>query len=359
MPQETIGYVELEWTCKSCGARNPGSRKTCGGCGAAMGDQDEFQLPAQQELITDKEKVAAEEKKAPDIHCPYCGARNPAGSTRCTQCAGDLTGGKKREAGKTVGALATGPVPDVPCPYCGTLNPAKATRCQKCGGVLGRPAAPTPTPAPATGMGIPVPLLVALGAILCIVVAVIVGLGGRTTDVTGLVQSVAWERYIEVLALQPVKHEAWVDQIPSDGQKGTCTNKLRRTQDDPAPGAVKVCGTPYVIDQGTGKGKVVQDCQYQIYDSWCEYTRQEWRPLATPLVAQGTDLNPVWPAVRLASGQKEGERTEVYKVIFNVEGKQYTYTAENATDFARFTPGSRWNFKVNAFGDISDLRSAP
>jgi len=324
-----------------------------------MGEQEEFQLPAQQEIITDKEKVAAEEKKAPDIHCPYCGARNPAGTTRCTQCAGDLTGGKQRAAGKVVGALATGPASDIPCPYCGTPNPARATRCQKCGGVLGKPATPAPRPATTAGMGLPIPLLVALGLILCALVVVVMILGGGTTDVTGLVQSVTWERRVDILALQPVKHEAWADQIPSDGQKGSCTRKLRRTQDDPAPGAEKVCGTPYVIDQGTGKGKVVQDCQYQVYDSWCEYTRQEWRSLGAPLIAQGTDSNPTWPVVRLQSGQKEGERTEVYKVILNVEGKQYTYIAEDTADFARFTPGSRWSFKVNAFGGISGLRPAP
>lgn len=45
MPQEELGYIELEWTCENCGSRNPGTRKNCATCGAAMGARNQFELP--------------------------------------------------------------------------------------------------------------------------------------------------------------------------------------------------------------------------------------------------------------------------------------------------------------------------
>jgi hypothetical protein len=32
MPQETVGFVNLEWICKRCGSKNPGTTKICVGC---------------------------------------------------------------------------------------------------------------------------------------------------------------------------------------------------------------------------------------------------------------------------------------------------------------------------------------
>jgi len=47
MSQETVGYVQLEWTCKRCGSKNPGTQKTCANCGNPMSEQDQFELPSQ------------------------------------------------------------------------------------------------------------------------------------------------------------------------------------------------------------------------------------------------------------------------------------------------------------------------
>jgi DNA-directed RNA polymerase subunit RPC12/RpoP len=84
MTQKELGYVELEWTCKRCGTINPGMQRTCTNCGAPISEDDKFELPDQQALITDQEKLA-EAKKGPSVQCPYCNVYNPAGTAICSQ----------------------------------------------------------------------------------------------------------------------------------------------------------------------------------------------------------------------------------------------------------------------------------
>jgi membrane protease subunit (stomatin/prohibitin family) len=358
MTQETVGYVELEWTCKRCGTKNPGSQKTCSGCGGAMSDQDQFELPAQQVLITD-ENALKEAELGPDIHCPYCGTRNKASSKTCSQCGGDLTGAAARQSGQVMGAFQAEPVPDVPCPYCGTLNLANTKKCTKCGGSLAKQAT-APAPAAPTGARLK-PGLVAVGvaavALLCICGIVFSVLSARTTDTAGVVQAVSWERTIQIMEQRPVTHEDWQDSIPSGVQRGTCMSKVRSTQDQPAPGAEKVCGAPYTIDEGSGKGKVVQDCKYEVYDDWCKYTVNEWTEV-DKATATGNDLRPQWPDARLKSGQREGNRDERYGVVFTANDKRLEYSPKDATEFSRFNVGSQWTLKVNTFGTVTGVQPA-
>jgi ribosomal protein L40E len=358
MPEETVGYVNLEWTCKACGTRNKGTSKTCVSCGAQMSEQDQFELPAEQQLITDE----AEKKRAeigPDVMCPYCNTRNPANATRCSQCNGDLVGAQARAKGQVLGAYSDANQPDVACPYCSALNAASATKCKNCGGTLKKSqVASTPTAA-STKKSLPiVPVL--LGALVLILLAVCgscFALTFITSDKGAVVQSVSWERSIAVTELKPVTKEDWRDEIPNDARMGTCTQKVRRTQDQPAPGAEKVCGTPYVVDQGTGQGKVVQQCQYKIYEDYCKYTKDEWTVVDT-LVSKGTNLNPSWPnSNNLRAGQKTGNQKETYLVTFNADGKQYTYETSNASEFAKFTTGSQWSLKVNALGAVTSVQA--
>jgi DNA-directed RNA polymerase subunit RPC12/RpoP len=56
-----------------------------------------FELPNHQVLITD-EAAKAKAAAGADIHCPYCGTRNPAGTKTCSHCGGDLTEGKRESA---------------------------------------------------------------------------------------------------------------------------------------------------------------------------------------------------------------------------------------------------------------------
>ena len=254
-----------------------------------------------------------------------------------------------------MGAFSSVPAPDVKCPYCGAMNPANVLKCKNCAGSLAqrpsdqrdqpksRPVTASSTKSSGIGkwIGLAVLGVVALFAFLLL----------RTTDTSASVQSVHWQRSIDVMAQQPVEHETWRDQLPSGAQLGPCTQKVRRTQDNPAPNADKVCGTPYTVDQGNGIGKVVQDCQYQVKDDWCKYTQQEWT-VVDAQVAQGDDLKPYDPVPSLIPGQREGNHHETYEVVFSSDGKQYNYSPGDAAEFSRFAPGSRWTLKVNGLGGV-------
>jgi ribosomal protein L40E len=360
MPQETVGYVKLEWTCKRCGSRNPGTTKICATCGSVMGDADKFELPAQQELIKDEQEVALAQA-GPDMTCQYCGARNRADAKNCSQCGADLAEATVRQAGEALGAFDSAPKPDVKCPYCGEPNPAGALKCKNCAGSLTqRPAdksatqpAARPIPARQPNVG----LIGAIGVLAVALCAIVFILSSRTTDITAAVQSVQWQRSIAILGPVPVTRETWQDQIPADAHLGNCVERVRRTQDEPAPNADKICGTPYTIDTGSGFGKVVQDCQYQVKDQWCEYTMTELGVVDT-VVVRGSYATPRWPTANLHLGQREGDRTEQYVIGFSSDDKQYEYTTNDPDEFARFTLGSRWILKVNALGGVRDVQPA-
>ena len=89
MARKKLGHIELQWTCPNCNGINPGPEKTCGNCGAPQPEDVEFEQADRQELITDEEKITKAEAGA-DIHCPYCGTRNPTGTEVCNNFGGDL-----------------------------------------------------------------------------------------------------------------------------------------------------------------------------------------------------------------------------------------------------------------------------
>ncbi|MFQ5577551.1 MAG: zinc ribbon domain-containing protein [Anaerolineae bacterium] len=361
MAKKQLGYTRLEWVCPNCETRNPGPQKTCLSCGFAQPEDIEFQQPAGEQLITDQDELA-QAKAGPDIHCFYCGTRNPAGAKTCSQCGGDLTQGKARHSGRVVGAHKTGPVQKIACPNCGTANPANAAACASCGAALTKKPAPKKRPVPAAARPAPKPFnrLVLIGIVVAflLVVGVCAFLTLSTNDLTGSVQSTAWTRSIGIEALVPVEHETWRDEIPAGAVMGVCSQKVHHTQDNPAPNAQEVCGTPYTVDTGTGYGQVVQDCQYQVYADYCQYTVDEWREVDR-LQLSGSDGNPRWPAdFRLAANQREGSRAEEYTIIFDADGKQYTYTTKNAERFIQAEIGSRWVLKVNKLNAVIDIEPA-
>ncbi len=382
MVKKTLGYVELEWTCSQCGTRNPGPQKACSSCGSPQSKRVEFDQAPEEELITD-EKEIARAKAGPDVHCAFCGARNPAGAERCTQCNADLREAQARESGRVLGAHRSGPAAPVKCPQCGAENPGTARRCSACNATLptfrtptskaptprqaARPSSRRTTPAKTSSTTKPQSkgagkLALILGvtgfAIVALISCIMFILSQIPAKQTvGVVEAVSWERRIEIEELGNVTHEDWRDEIPFDARIGTCREKHRRTQDSPAPNATEVCGTPYTVDTGTGHGEVVQDCEYEVYDDWCQYTVREWKAVDTE-IARGNDLRPYWPDLYLRSDQREGARDESYKVVLDADGKQYTYHPRDEADFGRCQIGTRWSLTINVLGNIKSMEPA-
>lgn len=370
MSRETLGYVELEWTCPKCGSRNPGPQKTCGSCGAPQPDDVQFEQVQGKELVKD-EVVEKQVKAGADIHCAFCGARNPASASVCSQCGADLKEGTHREKGRVVGAYKEGPVKKVACSNCGAENLETDLKCSVCGATLTRPEAPVqaakPTAAPppqkAASPGRPnwmVFGIVGLLVLLCICsVASFAFLSSPRESQNAIVQEASWRTSIAVEALQPVTYQTWQDEIPLDAQIGRCQDKVHHVQDQEPAGSKsnKVCGTPYVLDTGTGQGQVVQDCQYEVLLPYCDYTVKEWQQV--DMVTQsGAGFSPTWPEPSLRAEQRLGEQSEEYIVVFETSDGQYTYRVNNFGDYQQFQLGSEWMLNLNAFDQIVSVEPA-
>ena len=357
MAKKSLGYVHLEWTCPNCGTLNKGTEKLCTNCFAPQPEDVQFEQSAQEDMITDA-KTIEEAKAGPDIHCGFCGTRNPAGTAVCSQCGADLSEGTARQRGRVVGAHKDEAAPDVDCPYCGQKNPATAVACQHCGSSL----AETREKLAVEGTAVSTrknrkPLIIGLIIVAIIACAALSFLFFRTEDQAGSVQSVHWTRTIYIEELGPVQHENWVDEIPSAALVGTCQERIHHTQDSPAPNSVEVCGTPYTVDEGSGLGEVVQDCEYEVYEDWCQYTVEEWT-VVDSIIADGDDFAPQWPEAKLSSGQRQGSQEENYQVLFDADGADYTYSTNDFQKYTLYKVGSRWILKVNTFNIVTDIESA-
>jgi ribosomal protein L40E len=366
MAKKSLGYVQTEWTCPNCQTRNPGPQKTCGSCGMPQPDDVKFEQAAQENLITDEAEIA-KAKAGPDIHCHYCGARNPAGAATCSQCGADLTEGTAREKGQVMGAHRDKPVPKIVCESCGTENQADAAKCVQCGSPLQRvePESSPVKAAPAKQNRLWVIIGGGLLLLCCIAIILFGVFSVRTSDINGTVKDVSWTRTVTIEALMPVTREDWRDKIPAGAIVGQCTEKVRDTEQRATGQQREVCGAPYTVDEGTGYAEVVQDCTMEdvyesvsVYDDSCNYTVDEWQKI-DELSSNGNDLNPRWPAVSISRrDQREGEREEEYRVTFNTEDGQYTYSPDSEDEFDRYQIGSRWLLKVNTFGAVTAAEPA-
>jgi ribosomal protein L40E len=357
MARKKLGHIELQWTCPNCGGVNPGSEKHCGNCGAPQPEDVEFEQADRQELITDADMIARAEAGA-DIHCPYCGSRNSAGAEVCHKCGGDLTEGVKRDSGRVIGAFKTGPATQITCPHCGAENPDTANTCSQCGGSLAKEVFESLEPETVKVSSKTRTWIIA-GAVAILIIAC--GLyflfANRTKPTTGVVENVGWQLSVPVEALMPVEHKDWADEMPTDGVIISCSEELRSVQDEPGPNSVEVCGTPYTVDSGGGFAEVVQDCEHEIYDTFCTFTLEEWT-VVDSVVSSGSDLSPLWPEPELETGQRIGEdREESYTIVFSSGDETYAYTTGDVNLFQKAQIGSEWTLNINTFGNLVSIEN--
>lgn len=327
MAQKSLGFVHLIWTCAFCQTQNPGPIKSCTSCGAPQPPDVLFEKVDEErfEFIKD-EALIRMAKAGPDKHCPYCGTRNVSQAERCVKCGSDISidaqvrmsGEKIEDRGKT----------------------------------------PSPTPAP--------PQKLSKGCLIALIIMVVIGciIGSiflfnmlSTDTVTAAVSSVNWSRSTVIESYTSVRAEGWYDEIPNDVDVGACREQYRYTSESPKPRSTEVCGEPYTKDTGTGIGEVVQDCVYQVYDDYCEYTGMAW-VVADTLTLTGSDLQPRWPSASLSSTQRLGEQNETYTIVFTGSGERYTYTTTNPDLYQLAEIGSRWELAVNKLGAVTSAEPA-
>ena len=342
--KESKGFVELEWVCPNCNSRNKGSKKTCENCGAPQPDNVKFQRVSDEKVITD-EKVISAAKAGADIYCGFCGTRNPATATTCSQCGGDLKEGKARQAGQILQAVAPAPKV-VTCTNCGTENPGSARVCKECGAPLPKtPARPAPIEAvvsPAMTAqkkkpnwllfgGIGAFLLICCMAILFLFVFPSKSLQGTVTDAQ-------WQTSIPVQEVQAVNYSNERGSAPSDAYNVSCHTESQ-----------EVCEEK-TIDKGNGYAEVVQECHTES-EQYCNYTVDEWTTIQT-YTLDGNDLFPVYESPSLASDQRIGTASEQLTVYFSTPDGQETYSPGSVSEFQQFQIGSVWTIKFNLAGGV-------
>ncbi len=352
--KRTLGYVENEWTCPNCSTRNKGSVKTCENCGAPQPENVQFDLGADQKLVTDAEKVKAAQSGA-DIHCGYCGARNPANAETCSQCGADLKEGQAREAGRVMQAPPpSGQPKTITCKNCGTENPGSASVCSNCGSPLPRlaqsqmqqQAVATP-PLTRSGLTPAAPItgkkkntvrnfLIAGGVLACLAVICVDALAllVPASTLQGTVTGVHWQTDVPVQEIVPVRHSDEQGGAPSDAYNVSCHTEESCTQK--------------TVDQGNGYSEVVQECNDTQY---CSYTLDEWKTIQT-YTLEGDNLRPVYDNPSLASDQQIGDVTEKLAVTFSTEDGAKTYSPGTISEFQQFDIGSTWTLTLNVLGSV-------
>lgn len=334
MARKVLGYIELVWTCDSCGTRNPGAIRSCTSCGAPQPINVKFDRvdPATFNFIKD-EALIRMAKSGPDKHCPYCGTRNLAETQICVECGGDLTvGATSRPAGAVIEDQSA------PSPATPTIQSAPASQ-----------AIPR-RPLPKWALIVIIIMLLAS----CVFGVMYFTRMSQTDQLDATVSEVYWQRQVALEAYQVVRASDWVANIPSNAQTYNCQLRYRYDSETPRQNSEEVCGTPYTIDTGTGVGEVVQDCYYKVYEDYCSYDTMQWVVVNT-LEEDGYGTNAIWPSTSLGTDQRFGDSTERYTITFSTSGEDYQFTTTDYDLFQQAVPGSDWVIEVNGFGDVTGI----
>jgi hypothetical protein len=335
------GFVELEWVCPNCESRNKGSKKTCENCGAPQPENVKFQRAADEKLVTDQNVVAAA-KAGADIHCGFCGTRNPATAKVCSQCGGDLAEGRKRQAGGLMQAAPT-PPKAVSCTNCGFENPGTARTCKQCGAPLPTAASAKPLAAQAGASSAMRAqpkktnwlLFGGIGAFLlvcCIAVAALFLVPSKS--VQGTVERVYWETSVPLQEVRAVDYSNEAGSPPSDAYNVSCHTESQQVCEETT------------VDQGNGFAELVTECHEESTD-YCSYTVDEWTTIQTYDLS-GYDLYPQYEQPSVFSSQRLGNPTEQFSVTFSTADGEKTYSPGSVDEFQQFQIGSTWTIKLSA-----------
>jgi ribosomal protein L40E len=357
MARRSKGFVELEWTCPNCNTRNRGSVKTCVNCGAPQPENVHFEAPAEKKFVSEEVASGLRDRGA-DIHCGFCGTRNPSTAKTCSQCGADLSQGVARQAGDEID-LSARALENVTCTNCGTENPGGKVNCQKCGAPLPRPASPpagtmpgptpgamafsTPGAAPAsaaTARKKPNWLLLGgIGAALAVCcIAILALFVFPSSSVKATVTDVYWQTSVPVQEIRAVDYNNERGNPPSDAYNVSCRDESQ-----------EVCEQK-TIDKGNGYAEQVEDCHTET-QKYCNYTLDEWTTIQTYSL-DGHDTFPVYEQPSISSDQRLGDQSADYTIYFDTSKGEKTYTPGNEAEFRQFQPGSTWTLKLNALGGV-------
>jgi hypothetical protein len=346
MQRRSKGFIKLEWVCPNCEGRNPGPEKTCQNCGAPQPENVQFQRAVEEKIITDENAVKAANAGA-DIHCAFCGTRNPATAIECSQCGAELKEGKTRKVGDVLQAAPAQPKTII-CANCNFENKGSSSTCEQCGAPLPKKIAPAQMNISAGKANTPEVkkrsspnwlLFGGIGAflILCCL-AIIFIFAVPSKSVQGTVTNVYWQTSVPVQEVQPVNYSNERGSPPSSAYNVSCYTDSQEVCEDKT------------IDKGNGYAEVVTECHTET-EQYCSYTVDEWKTIQT-YDLDGNDLNPVYADPRLASDQRTGSASDTFTIYFSTSDGEITYMPNTVSEFQQFQLGSTWTINLNVVGSV-------
>ncbi|HET9226729.1 MAG TPA: zinc finger protein [Thermoanaerobaculia bacterium] len=346
---------EGAWDCPHCGRKgNRGPEKYCGGCGAPRGDGVKFYLPQDAPEITEA-KALERAKAGPDWTCSFCEGDNPSTNAFCSSCGASREGAPARQVVEHRKDAAPPQPVAAPPPPPAPVNPKLKRGCQI--GCLG------------------------LAALL-----VFFWFLGRPKETTLTVAGHRWERTVAVEELRTVQEEGWENELPAGARSlssrrevhhhnrirtGTET-RTRTVTERVQTGSERVkvgerdLGNGYFEDiyedrpvyEDREREETYEEPVYReepVYAVRHTYEVEKWMP-SREARAGAEDRNAVWPGSNLRAKEREGQRTEVYEVVFeDRDGAGRVYRPRDEVEWKGFEPGASYRVRVKRSGEIVEI----
>lgn len=356
MRQEELGTYEMLWDCPHCGTPKllGIQHRHCPACGAPQ-DPDARYYPSED----DKVAVEDHEYHGADVVCSACTTANAAIAKFCVGCGAPMEGDGKAAAARSEQAVGEHEA------FAGesgkdARDEARARREVEREQARQAHAGPAPK---GMSRGLKIGLIV--GGIVLVLAVLIYVFFFWKREATVEIQSIAWERSIEVEVFDEVKDSAWCDELPKGARKVSKKKEQRSTKQVPdGEECVKKRK-----DNRDGTFKEVKECKPKfrdepVYDQRCSFEIDAWKTTRTEK-ASGTAKSPEpsWPKVELAkTGQckgceREGEREETYSITFvDPDGDTQECEVERS-QWDRAEVGAKWKAEVGVVTTSIDCDS--
>ncbi len=354
---------EGRWDCQYCATQGIlGRHKKCPVCASPRPEGTKFYLPEDEPPLVDG-KVAEFAKIGPDWICEFCASSNPANASSCHNCFAPREGTSPQQAVKEYALGET--------PRTGDMDFTEPEK---------------PRPQPASPGGRPPWLWGVAGVLLFLFLcfcALPLGLSLFDQETTVTAVDFGWERTVEVEAYETVVEEDW--DVPADGRVLSEQEELRRydrvvigyeTESRQVSEQVQSGSRDYVCGQrDLGNGffedvmcsEPIYETQFRtenvevpiyeqvpVYDIKYRYEVDKWSVTRTAS-ADGRDQNPAWPSLNLRDNEREGTRTELYRLVFeDSEGNRYEQEFPLAV-WQQFERGREYTAVRDAFGNLQEV----
>jgi hypothetical protein len=344
---------EGAWDCPHCGRKgNRGPEKYCGGCGAPRGEDVKFYLPQDAPEVTEA-KALERAKAGPDWTCSFCEADNPSTNAFCSSCGAARDGAQARQVVEHRQDAAPLPVASPPPPAPG--HPKLKRGCQ-------------------------------IGCLTLAALLLLFWFLGRPKETTLTVTGHRWERSVAVEEQRTVTEQGWEGELPAGARSLSSRREVHHQNRIRIGSETRTRTVTERVQTGTERVKVgerdlgngyfediyedrpvYEDREREetyeepvfreepVYRLRYTYQVDKWVP-SREAKAEAGDRSPRWPDAGLGAKEREGQRTEVYEVLFEDRDRAgRVYKARDEVEWQGFEPGAAYRAKVRSNGEIVEI----